>query len=52
MMNRRKRRGLHAPALLASPGISMAGGCMPVDATTLEMFVTNLRRSAAAAFLL
>lgn len=52
MTNRRKRRGLHGPLLLAALGISMAGGCMPVDGATVEMFAMDLLRSVAAAFLL
>jgi len=51
MRVKRTRIGL-APVVLAVFGMAMLGGCSLADSTTLETFVTDLLRSAAAAFLL
>ena len=52
MTNRQQRLDLLAPVLIAALVMTMAGGCVPVDAAGLETFAVDLLRNIAAVLLL
>ncbi len=51
-MNIKKKRIALAPAILLVVIVTLLGGCTDTDPASLDIFVTDLLRNAAAAFLL